>query len=310
MKVLSGSSKNSQAGFAPVFLLISVFLLALVPVLTIPVTTKTADSPQVKGTLIARGDDNGGDNNRSDNQNRQSTSNSTTGNTGTVNSTVTVSNPESQKDALERQRGQQKQLQEQLREQAKQQLEIQKKMSKLPDSFELKEVDGELEINDENASESGRTATRSGHLEFESRIGSEEAKLKIEANENGLSLESGSISALSRFPLSYNQTTNQLTVNTPNGRRVIRVLPNQAAAIAATSGIISQLGNLNLGLSTTPNTSDNLSFRVEGVKTGTIFGIIPFSANVQTEVGAQSGSVLSVSQPLWLQLLAPFIKGS
>lgn len=133
-----------------------------------------------------------------------------------------------------------------------------------------------------------------------------------EANENEfnisddkLEIESGSVSATSKFPLSFDKTTNTLTVTTGNGTREIRILPDQAASIATTSGIVTQIQKIELK----EGSNNQPVFDIQGTKVRKLFGIFTINIPLSSEIDATTGHVLTVSNPSFIfKLLAPFIK--
>lgn len=198
---------------------------------------------------------------------------------------------------------------------------------------QFKNRGGELEIEVEDAtgssrtldSRKGREATSSGHgsnrgpsqnrgkrvklqLEVKNATGEAKLEVEIESEDDGLNLVSRGAKARLNFPLSFNKQTGQLEVITGQGIKIIRILPDQAANQAFNSGIIDQLDDVELVDETNPNTSDDLAFKLKGRKDSTLFGFIPLSTTIETEVGAQTSNILSSNKPFWLKLLSPFIK--
>lgn len=124
-------------------------------------------------------------------------------------------------------------------------------------------------------------------------------------SEDGTEIESSSISAKSNFPLTFNKTTNTLTVTTGEGEKEIRILPHQAAQIATTSGVQTQIQKIELNQGTS---SAQPVFTVTGFKNGKLFGFINISQPVETQIDAQTGQVISSTQQSFIfNLLAPFI---
>lgn len=123
----------------------------------------------------------------------------------------------------------------------------------------------------------------------------------------GIAFGSRMIKSTTNFPLSLNRTTGQLSVTTPNGARFIRILPDQASEIAKSAGI-AEIKNMELVETPKGEVGDKLAFKITGKRAGNFLGIFPIDGTMEAEVGAQSGLVLSVSQPWWLRILAPLIR--
>lgn len=49
-------------------------------------------------------------------------------------------------------------------------------------------------------------------------------------------------------------------------------------------------------------------FRVVGVKTGLIFGLIPVTSAFEKDVDSLTGEVIRVQEPAWWKLISPFLK--
>jgi hypothetical protein len=97
-------------------------------------------------------------------------------------------------------------------------------------------------------------------------------------------------------------------VNTPNGPHPIGVLPDLVARVATESGIQDKIDNIDLLEASQSGDLNQNIFRVNGQRIGKLFGLIPIQASVQTNVSADSGTVLDTTEPFWLKLLGPFIR--
>lgn len=128
-----------------------------------------------------------------------------------------------------------------------------------------------------------------------------ETELEIEVRE---ATSSGKNKFESKFPLSV--VGGQLMVATPGGFMPIRILPDRAARIATTAGVQNKIEKIEL----VQNQNKQNIFRIKGKKTGKLLGIIPVSAETETEVSAESGLIQSVNQPLWLRLFSSLISPS
>lgn len=140
-------------------------------------------------------------------------------------------------------------------------------------------------------------------VRVKSKDGSE---VEIEAAGNKFKLTVQGQGVDTNFPITFDKTTSQLFVQIGTGLKEIRILPNQASEIARQAGIQNKLSD-QLVEATSSATNDSLAFKVTGTRTGKFLGLIPISAELEAEVGAQSGQILKVNQPFWLKLLSPFI---
>lgn len=189
---------------------------------------------------------------------------------------------------------------------------------------ELKAKDGELDIEVKEASGSTRKLSQNhGPSQNKSKkvkltlglqTGSSSADLnekrevEIEADGNVLKISSKGIAAETNFPLSIDKNTGQLVVQTGNGPKVIRILPHQASQITLAAGVQNQIEDIEITENTTPSSADTIEFKIKGVKLGSLLGFIPVNSSVETKIGAQTGNINQVTEPLWLRLLSPFMQ--
>lgn len=161
-------------------------------------------------------------------------------------------------------------------------------------------------------SSSNNNSAPAAKVEIKEIKKTEEVKKEVKKVETETELEievrgatsSGKNKFESKFPLSV--VGGQLMVATPGGFMPIRILPDQAAWIATTAGVQNEVEKIELAQD---QNKQNI-FRIKGKKTGKLLGIIPVSAETETEVNAESGLVQSVNQPLWLRLFSSLISPS
>lgn len=170
---------------------------------------------------------------------------------------------------------------------------------------------GELEIETKDATGASHKQRRSGRgpgspLKVKLVTKQGEQELEVEADNELTKLKVGSDIAETKFPISVNKETGQVFVQTGNGQKEIKILPDKASETAEAAGIISKIDSIELEHAT--ENQNEVAFKVAGVKTGRLLGFIPVQAHVETEVDASTGSVLRVQQPLWLRLLNPVIR--
>ena len=111
-------------------------------------------------------------------------------------------------------------------------------------------------------------------------------------------------SATSNFPLSVNKTTGQIFVNTGDGTKEIRILPDQASQVAKSAGVINEINKIEVE----KDNSGNTVLTTTGKRNGKILGIIPFETDVKVSVNSQTGQVENVQEPAWVKLFSFLIK--
>ena len=174
-------------------------------------------------------------------------------------------------------------------------IENEAKEGKLLDKREIDELTKEIE--DELEDEGVKIATKSGKQAF--------SKNKI--------------AALTDFPLSVDVNTRQLIVTTPAGQKIVTILPDQAVQNLLNTNIVNkidtqageivggELGDLT-GTVKIEIMNDKIVYRIKGVKTHKLLGLIPVSAQTTAIVSAESGELVSQEQPLLttvIDLLSP-----
>lgn len=115
--------------------------------------------------------------------------------------------------------------------------------------------------------------------------------------------------ALTDLPLSIDLATNELTVTTPAGERVITVLPDQAVQNMLAANVIDQVGGQELASIVQQGGIETLDqvitlaeqngvpiYIVQGVKNHRLLGFIPITTDVTVSVSAETGEVLGTDQ--------------
>lgn len=125
----------------------------------------------------------------------------------------------------------------------------------------------------------------------------ENEDLEISTNSGGFGLRHGQFEAQTHFPLSINPTTNELTVTTPAGTKVVAVLPDQAVNNLINQKFITVVASDSADTGITLDTFDNQpAFQIHGKSLQKLFGLFPISIDKTAFVSAENGSVLSVNQ--------------
>lgn len=128
------------------------------------------------------------------------------------------------------------------------------------------------------------------------------------------------ISATTKFPLSVNLETNELTVSTPAGDRVVTILPDQAVKNMFAANVIDQIGGFAftqdaekiatqegatleqvIELSTTRE--GILAYEIPGVKQEKLLGFLNVNIQKTAVVSAETGELIRVQQNIVSQIL-------
>jgi len=137
-----------------------------------------------------------------------------------------------------------------------------------------------------------------------------ENDLQVEQNgEDDFVIKQGSVGARSKFPLSLNPDTRQLTVTTPNGTKNVAVLPESAVQNLVDKKIITNLDD------SSPDASSSVSLEVKNknpvfVITGDskqhFLGFIPVTIHKSIDVSAQTGDIVGQDESFAQRLLDIF----
>lgn len=109
-------------------------------------------------------------------------------------------------------------------------------------------VEEEVQV-EENIEDDGEVKTE---IQVETKNKNDEFKVKVRTGSTGFTIEDGKFTAKTNYPLSINSETNELTITTPAGSKVVTVLPDQAIANMIRRGV---LDIVDTGDDTTPSPS-------------------------------------------------------
>ena len=184
----------------------------------------------------------------------------------------------------------------------------------------LEQKDGRFRVKVEN--EDGQTVAEvepEGEelLRIEERL--DKGVIRIATASAGrFTVARNNLTATTAFPLSVDLTTNQLTVTTPAGPRVVAVLPDQAVKNMLAAQAVDRVGGLEFvevvrQASPSPTfaqavtlVADRLGqpvYVVAGLKTHRLLGFLPISLPRTVTVSAETGALTEVRQSLWARLV-------
>jgi len=158
------------------------------------------------------------------------------------------------------------------------------------DEDEDEALELELELEDES--------------EVEVHEGTETAKLRIGKRKAKFAVLDQKFGAESEFPLSVDKVTNELIITTPQGIRVVAILPDTAVENMLRQKLIDQIqGGNTQGVEIKIDKNGNVFYEVSGQRHKKLFGIFGIEVPKTLEVSAQTGDVIKTDQtPLSLFL--------
>lgn len=124
------------------------------------------------------------------------------------------------------------------------------------------------------------------------------------------------VGALSNFPLQVDLNTNQLIVTTPAGQKVVTILPDQAVQNMLAANVINRLGAPALATAALTEKVASISgvvqlglqnnvpvYEIPGIRDFRLLGFIPVSRPVTAIVSAETGQLVNTEQSLLTQMI-------
>lgn len=312
-----------QRGFTPLHLVLLVSIIGILLVLNLLVNSSQNDQ-QVKGTLIAKGDD--------DNKSSSSGSSGSDSSGSSINTPKPVSTPnlESEEDKKEmeptpqggvriktQEKNDQQRTEIRLSETERIKTKVEEGKTKIEvtqGGIRVKFVikDGRVKIKAETEGEGG--VDDQTLFKIEQRL--DKAGIKVATAGGKLVIARNNVGTISDFPLQIDLATNQLIASTSAGARVLTVLPDQAVQNMLAANVISRLGPPAIRevvpTGQVASVSDIIAlgerngvpiYQINGLRDFRLLGFIPVSLPVAGEVSAQTGEVFNQPQSLLLRIV-------
>lgn len=140
-------------------------------------------------------------------------------------------------------------------------------------------------------------------LEIEER--QEDSSIKVRLRGDKFEIRQKGVGALTNFPLGLNTDTNELTVATPSGTKVVSVLPAVALERILSLNIIDSLTSSSDSkeekLIELEEENGKLLFKIKGTKDIKFLGLFPLTIPVEAKVSAETGEVVSAEEPAFVR---------
>ena len=124
-------------------------------------------------------------------------------------------------------------------------------------------------------------------------------KISIQRQDNSFLISQGVVVAKTQFPIVIDSKRGELSVITATGSRHILRYPQDVAETLKNTKIVSLYDNIKI----TERENGELIYEVKGEKAIKILGLFNVRGNVDVDVSASSGEVLTINEPLWLKIL-------
>lgn len=140
--------------------------------------------------------------------------------------------------------------------------------------------------------------------EVEVKEGTESSKVKIGQINGMFTFREQKFGAESQFPVSVNKTTKELTITTPNGAKVVAVLPDAAVENMLGQNVIDRILGANGQLvQVKVDANGNLFYEISGVKDEKLLGLFSVAIPKTLSVSTQTGDLTSINQDTLSKLL-------
>lgn len=320
---------SRQKGLAPVYLVLTVLVIGILLLAVNSQSDKGTDQ-EVKGTLIAHGDDSslGSSGSSKSDDDKDDDKSSTSGSSGSGSSGSTTSTPkpastpklQSQEDKSEvkdsgvkvktEEKGGETRSKIRLSETERIKTKVEEGKTKIEvtqGGVKVKFVikDGKVKIKAETEGEGD--VDDQTLFKIEQRL--DRAGIKVATAGGKLVVARGNIGALSNFPLQIDLNTNQLIASTSAGPRVLTVLPDVAVQNMLAANVISRLGPPAIRQAVQTGTVTSVAdvvklgeingvpvYEINGLRDFRLLNFIPITLPVQVSVSAQTGEVVDQSQ--------------
>lgn len=174
-----------------------------------------------------------------------------------------------------------------------------------------------VSVEDEDGEDTGEDELEDGEeIEIES---TESGKIRIRTNLNKFFIAHGLVEAQTAFPLSINTQTNELTVTTSAGPKVVTILPQQAVDNMLARNVIDRILSTLPDPSASPESTDEaelgqekielaennneLVYELEGESDERLLGLFPVKIHKKVHVSATTGDLVNVDQTLLSRIL-------
>ena len=189
---------------------------------------------------------------------------------------------------------------------------------------------------DEDGEEGEPETEEEVEVEIEDNDESSDTETTLKASGNAAVVIKDNLSAQTNFPLRVNTTTNELTVITPKGEKIVTILPDKAVQnmlaskvldeVAGKGGYLYNLENPTATSSAEPsptgtqsgepvqdseielvlNENDVLVYRIKGKEVRKLFRLFDIKINKTIIVSAENGDILDIEQNFLSNLLETF----
>lgn len=169
--------------------------------------------------------------------------------------------------------------------------------------LERKDGQTSVKLEDERGGEMELPKEMEGEvLEIKEKADKNQIKVKVAGDE--FVVEKDKVSATTKLPLLVNLKTNELTVTTPAGEKVVTVLPDQAVKNMLAQNVIDQAGTaLEEAVKLTTTRDSVLAYEIPGIKKKNFLGFLPVSISKTAVVSAETGELLETQRGLLSQVL-------
>ena len=127
---------------------------------------------------------------------------------------------------------------------------------------------------------------------------SQAGTVSVSVNKDGtITLVNNGITITTTYPVIIDPKSQTIAVRTANGVTLINTLPSQALSGIGAADKPTTIQTAVLGAQ-----EEQAYYEVTGTQNRKFIGLIPVTANVETKIDAQNGSIITVNRPWYLNL--------
>jgi len=136
-------------------------------------------------------------------------------------------------------------------------------------------------------------------IEIEKR--SKPERIRIMNSENEFIISQKGIQARTGHSIFIDPVDNELSLETPSGRRYLAILPYEAVLGVVKANVLNRL-NADGEIFLSEHVNGELLYTVNGERTFQVVNLFELSVPVEARVSASTGQVVGVEQPIWFKV--------
>lgn len=146
-----------------------------------------------------------------------------------------------------------------------------------------------------------KVETEQGEEEIENEVENESvevAETEVQAENDSLVLKKGGVSARTTIPVTIDREAGTLSVTTPSGNQILRILPDQALNKITNEGLLDPTNETNLEFE-----NGALVYKITGTKSERLLGLFPVDLEKTVSLSADTNEIANITEDLTTRIL-------